>query len=372
MTELANTGKEELSLLGGLALQAKTLAQSAAMNMLQLGRVLCEAKPLVPHGEWDAWIRDNAYMKRRTAETYMQAYKTFGLNAKIAELGTTKVMKLLPMNEEEREELLAEHDVSAMSTRQLDEAIRQQKEKLIQEARAEVQEEIERERKARIAAEQRAITAENKPPEPSQEVEARIKAVMEETRAEAQKEIDREREARIAAEQRAITAESRSSEPSPETEARIKALMEKAEAQKEFVDNLSRRADEVDSAYKKARQENEKLRQEIMERDELIEEQQEEYNRTQAELLSVKSSIAKGDAERMPVDRLTPDAFATAVRAFVGTCARLPHMAAALSAMEHEERREYDELLRTVESWAKESRKAIDAVIVEGMVTENV
>ena len=325
MTELANTGKGELSLLGGLAMQAKTLAQSAAMNMLQLGRVLCEARPLVPHGEWDAWIRENAYMKRRTAETYMQAYKTFGLNAQIAELGTTKVMKLLPMNEEEREELLSEHDVSAMSTRQLDEAIRQQREKLVQEARA-----------------------------------------------EAQKEIDREREARIAAEQRAIAAESRPSGPSPETEARIKALMEKAEAQKEFTDNLSRRADEADSAYIKARQENEELRREIRERDELIEEQQEEYNRTQAELLSVKSSIAKGDAERMPLDRLTPDAFATAVRAFIGTCARLPHMTAAFSAMDYEERREYDELLKTVESWAKESRRALDTVIVEGMVIENV
>lgn len=325
MTELANTGKGELSLLGGLAMQAKTLAQSAAMNMLQLGRVLCEARPLVPHGEWDAWIRENAYMKRRTAETYMQAYKTFGLNAQIAELGTTKVMKLLPMNEEEREELLSEHDVSAMSTRQLDEAIRQQREKLVQEARA-----------------------------------------------EAQKEIDREREARIAAEKRAIAAESRPSAPSPETEARIKALMEKAEAQKEFTDNLSRRADEADSAYKKARQENEELRREIRERDELIEEQQEEYNRTQAELLSVKSSIAKGDAERMPLDRLTPDAFATAVRAFIGACARLPHMTAAFTAMDYEDRREYDELLKTVESWAKESRRALDTVIVEGMVIENV
>lgn len=324
MTELANTGKGELSLLGGLAMQAKTLAQSAAMNMLQLGRVLCEARPLVPHGEWDAWIRENAYMKRRTAETYMQAYKTFGLNAQIAELGTTKVMKLLPMNEEEREELLSEHDVSAMSTRQLDEAIRQQREKLVQEARA-----------------------------------------------EAQKEIDREREARIVAEQRAIAAESRPYAPSPETEARIKALMEKAEAQKEFTDNLSRRADEADSAYKKARQENEELRREIRERDELIEEQQEEYNRTQAELLSVKSSIAKGDAERMPLDRLTPDAFATAVRAFIGACARLPHMTAAFSAMDYEERREYDELLKTVESWAKESRRALDTVIVEGVVIEN-
>ena len=325
MTELANTGTGEISLLNGLALQARTLAQSAAMNMLQLGRVLCEAKPLVQHGEWDKWIRENAYMKRRTAETYMQAYKVFGLNAQIAEFGTTKIMKLLPMNEEEREELLSEHDVSAMSTRQLDEAIRQQKEKLVQEARAEVQGEIDREREARIAAEQRAEAAENRPPEMP-----------------------------------------------PEYTDRLKAAEEKADALAGVIDQFTKRADEVDAAWKKTKAENDTLRREIAERDELIEEQQEEYNRTQAELLDVKSSIAKGDAERMPLDQLTPDAFASAVRAFIGSCARMPHMAAAFSAMTDEERRMYDELLQTVESWAKGSRKALDTVTVEGVVIERV
>lgn len=324
MTELANTGTGEISLLNGLALQARTLAQSAAMNMLQLGRVLCEAKPLVPHGEWDKWIRENAYMKRRTAETYMQAYTTFGLSATIAELGTTKIIKLLPMNEEDRETLLSEHDVSAMSTRQLDEAIRKQKTKLIEEARAEVQGEIER-----------------------------------------------EREARIAAEQRADAAESRAPEIPPELAERLKAAEEKAQAQQEFMDQFSKRADEADEAWKKTKAENDRLRREIAERDELIEEQQEEYNRTQAELLNVKSSIAKGDAERVPLDSLTPEAFASAVRAFIGTCARMPHMTAAFCSMGDDERQEYDELLRTVESWAKDSRRALDTVTVEGMVIEH-
>ena len=325
MTELANTGTGEISLLNGLALQARTLAQSAAMNMLQLGRVLYEAKPLVQHGEWDKWIRENAYMKRRTAETYMQAYKVFGLNAQIAEFGTTKIMKLLPMNEEEREELLSEHDVSAMSTRQLDEAIRQQKEKLVQEARAEVQGEIDREREARIAAEQRAEAAESRPLELPEEFKAELESA------------------------RGIVKE-----------------------QQEKIDLLSKAEQERYTQHQQAICENMRLKQEIREKDELIEEQQEEYNRTQAELLDVKSSIAKGDAERMPLDQLTPDAFASAVRTFIGSCARMPHMTAAFSVMNDEERRMYDELLQTVESWAKGSRKALDTVTVEGVVIEHV
>ena len=324
MTELANTGHGELSLLNGLALQARTLAQSAAMNMLQLGRVLCEAKPLVQHGEWDTWIRENAFMKRRTAETYMQAYKTFGLNAHIAEFGTTKIMKLLPMNEDEREELLAEHDVSAMSTRQLDEAIRQQKEKLTQEVRAEVQNEIDKERKMRIAAEQRAEAAESREPEIS-----------------------------------------------PEYADRLETAEAKARTVQSMADQFSKRAKNAESALKEAIQKNDALRREIAERDELIEEQQDDYNRVQAELLNMKSSIAKGDAERVPLDQFTPGAFATAVRAFIGACARMPHMTAAFSAMDEDERREYDELLKTVEAWAKDSRKALDTFAVEGVVIEH-
>ena len=282
-----------------------------AIILLIVLALACTAGSLIPQGQ--------------TAETYMQAYKVFGLNAQIAEFGTTKIMKLLPMNEEEREELLSEHDVSAMSTRQLDEAIRQQKEKLVQEARAEVQGEIDREREARIAAEQRAEAAESRPLELPEEFKAELESA------------------------RGIVKE-----------------------QQEKIDLLSKAEQERYTQHQQAICENMRLKQEIREKDELIEEQQEEYNRTQAELLDVKSSIAKGDAERMPLDQLTPDAFASAVRTFIGSCARMPHMTAAFSVMNDEERRMYDELLQTVESWAKGSRKALDTVTVEGVVIEHV
>lgn len=310
MTELANTTKKEVALLDSLAIQAKTCVLGARMNLLQLGRVLTEAKPLVPHGEWEAWVKENAEMSVRAAQGFMQAYATFGLNPDIAKLGTTKTMKLLPLSDGEREELFANNDVESMSTRQLDEAIRQQREKIAQEAQAAIAD----------------------------------------AKEAAQKEIDREKQARIAAEQRA--------------EARAKTIQSMA-------DQFSERAKRSESALNEAKRENESLRQEIAERDELIEEQQEDYNRAQAELLNMKSSIAKGDAERVPLDFLTPDAFARAVRAFIGTCARMPHMTAAFSVMREDERQEYDELLKTVEAWAKDSRKALDTFAVEGVVIEH-
>ena len=115
MTELANTQKKEIAVLDNLAMQAKTYIQNARMNLLQLGRVLAEAKPLVPHGEWENWVKTNTSMSKRAAEQYMQAYAEFGLNPQIAELGTTKTLKLLPLTEDEREKLLSENDVTRMS-----------------------------------------------------------------------------------------------------------------------------------------------------------------------------------------------------------------------------------------------------------------
>lgn len=300
MTELANTQKKEIAVLDNLAMQAKTYIQNARMNLLQLGRVLAEAKPLVPHGEWENWVKTNTSMSKRAAEQYMQAYAEFGLNPQIAELGTTKTLKLLPLTEDEREKLLSENDVSSMSTRQLDEAIRKQKQEALKEARQEVQGELEKERTARIAAEQRAKAAESRPPEVTKE------------------------------------------------------LSDKLRSHKEQMERLTR--------------ENSILKQEIRERDEELEEQQADYNRAQEELLNIKSQVAKGDAERVPTDQLTVDAFASAVRAFIGACARMPHMSATFSAMSQIDKNEYDELLRTVEAWAKDSRKALDSVLVDSEV----
>lgn len=299
MNEITNTKTSAVS-LDSLAMQARMFVLDARLNLLQLGRVLSEAKPLVPHGEWDAWIRENADMSRRTAEQYMQAYAKFGADPQIAKLGTSKVLKLLPLPGEQLEQLFEENDVKSMSTRQLDEAIHNQKEKLLKEAREEVREELEREKNLRIAAEKTASIAKEELKQSNEEHTHNFETVTN----------DR------------------------------KALMER----------------------------NRKLEQEILERDELLQEQQADFDRMQAELLDAKSSIAKGDAERIPADRLTADAFTSAVRTFIGAVARMPHMGTTFSTMDHAEKADFDELLQVVEKWAKESRKALNATVIESEV----
>ncbi|MBQ6255714.1 MAG: hypothetical protein IJJ60_03910, partial [Clostridia bacterium] len=55
-----------------------------------------------------------------------------------------------------------------------------------------------------------------------------------------------------------------------------------------------------------------------------------------------------------------------AVREFMGLCARMPYMSSTFSTMPVEEKRGYDELLRTVEGWAASARHALDTYAAEG------
>lgn len=314
MNELANTTAGNLSVLDGLAMQAQMFSCGAAMNLLQLGRVLTEAKPLVPHGQWIDWVKINAHLPIRTAQQFMQAYNKFGLDHEIAQLGPTQIIKLLPMSDEERQELLAENDVPNMTTRELNEAIRAQRERLRAEAMAEAQEAIDQAEEARDAAERRAAELEARPPEIPED----------------------------------MVDELRSSRGEIE---RLKTVAQ----------------DSLNEAIS-LRKENMQLTRDMQEQEALLQEQQDTINRAQEELLNLKSAQARGDAARPMGDELTLDVFTQAVREFMGLCARMPYMATTFGNMPQSEKQQYAELLRTVEGWAEGSRQAMNSYVVDGGV----
>lgn len=318
MNELTNTTQNGMTRLRQLEIQAEMFSQNAAMNLLQLGRVIAEARPDIPYGEFDQWCRKHARMSKRTAEQYMQAYAEFGLDTKIAELGTSKIIKLLPMAHEEREKLLAENDVAAMSTRQLDAAIKEQREKLLAEARAEAQAEIDAANAAAREAEQRAIEAENRPPEVPKELTDQLNANRQ-TIQEQRAEIDR-----------------------------LASVGREALAEKQ-----------------RLVQENKDLNRDLRERDEDMAAMQADLQSAQDELLNLQSAQARGDAERLPADVLTPDVFSMAVNTFIGTCCRLPQMGRAFSAMSQDEREAYGQSLRALEKWAESARVALNCISYE-------
>ena len=312
MNEIINAvSGGELALLEGLAKEAQYYSSTAVNSMLQLGRVLCKAKQLVKHGEWGAWIRENAGCSERTAQQFMQAYGRFGSSEAAAQIGDkSKLFKMLSLPAGTEDEFLAENDVAAMTSREVEEAVHK--------VREEMGVELSKEKKARQRAEERAEELERQ----ADKIPDRV---MDDLVAK-QNTIDRQR-------------------------------ME-----------IERVANDGRAALQEAsrlRRENASLQRDVAERDEMLAEAQQDYDRVQADLLSMQSAASKCDAERVPVDALTLDVFASAVRQFVGTCARMPHMQHTFGTMLLAEKNDYDELLRTVEAWARDARKALDTVTIE-------
>lgn len=317
MKEIANATTGQLSVIDGLAMQARALRLSINVNMWQLARVFIEAKELVPHGEWGQWLKDNADVSERTAQDMMAAYRRFGGKAPFEELTPTQTFKLLPLPEGSEERFMEEHDVQNMSTREIQEAVK----KVREEARAEIElarTEAQNERQARLDAEQRAMDAENRPPEIPKELT---------------EELARSRE----------------------TIAR----------QKEEVERLAYAGRESLEETRRLTGENAGLRRELQEQENMLQEQQEALNQAQEELLNLQSAQARGE-EHHYTDDLTLDVFESAVREFIGVCARMPHMGATFSTMDNTTLNRYFQLVKTVESWVDGARNAIATVNVGG------
>lgn len=294
MNEIANTTQAgSLALLDGLAKEAQYYSMSAANSMYQLGRVLTEAKALLPHGEWTNWIRENAGCSDRTAQSFMAAYRRFGDSDAVSKISDrSKIFKMLALPEGTEEAFLADNDVAAMTSREVEAAVRK--------VRAEMQKKIDE-----------AKSSANVP----QEIYDTLNAQRDQLKAK------------------------------DEEIARIAGL-----SQQKMDESVA------------LRRENQQLRSERDELDGLLTESQQEFDRLQKDMLDLRSQAARGDAEREPTDELTLDIFATAVSAFVGTCARMPEMRRTFSAMDARELSRYEELLQVIERWAQGARNAMSVL----------
>jgi len=307
MNEIARRDSAELERLTNLAAEARAYSEGLALNMFQLGRVFTEAKKLVEHGEWTEWIRQNAGMSERSAQQLMAIYARFGSKPAFASIEKSKLFKMLSLPDGAEDEFVTENDVADMTSREVEEAVRK--------ARDEAQAEIDRERAARELAEHRARVLEERPPEIPEEIGETIRQKDE--------------------------------------------LLEKYKTE---MDRVASVAQETLDSHRNAVTENNSLRRELKETEEMLAEKQREYDALQAELLNTQSAIAKGDAERVIGEELTLDEFASAVRQFIGTVARMPHMGGAFATMHQTDRYEFDTLLKTVESWAAGSRAAMNTI----------
>ena len=96
--------------------------------ILTIGRCLIEAKDMLPHGEWLPWLNERVELSERAAQRFMRLAREWSNPSALADLGATKALMLLALPEEERDEFIEDHNVIDMSTRQLEQAIRERDE----------------------------------------------------------------------------------------------------------------------------------------------------------------------------------------------------------------------------------------------------
>lgn len=103
--------------------------QSMIVSAVEIGRLLCEAKEKVKHGEWSSWLSDNVSYSVSNANNMMRLYREHqGEQVDVFEgLNLSQAISLLSLPREERREFVEQNDVKEMSTRELDEAIRAKK-----------------------------------------------------------------------------------------------------------------------------------------------------------------------------------------------------------------------------------------------------
>ena len=93
--------------------------------ILTIGRCLQEAKEQLPHGEWLPWLNEQVEFSERTARNFMRLAREWTNRQALADLGASKALTLLALPPEEREEFMADHNVVDMTSRQLEQAIKE-------------------------------------------------------------------------------------------------------------------------------------------------------------------------------------------------------------------------------------------------------
>ena len=96
--------------------------------ILTIGRCLIEAKDLLSHGEWLPWLNERVEFSERTARNFMRLAREWTNRQALADLGASKALTLLALPPEEREQFMEENNVIDMTTRQLEQAIRERDE----------------------------------------------------------------------------------------------------------------------------------------------------------------------------------------------------------------------------------------------------
>ena len=120
-------------------------AQAKSMTVwfgVEIGKRLAEAKEMVGHGGWLEFLKTETEFSSSSANRFMQIAREYGNKASnfptLGNLSVSNALRLLAVPEEEREEFAQAVDAEHISSRELDQAIRERDEarKALEEAQS--------------------------------------------------------------------------------------------------------------------------------------------------------------------------------------------------------------------------------------------
>lgn len=156
MARTLTPGERDIETITGEILEAKRAGGEA---ILTIGRCLIEAKEQLPHGEWLPWLNERVEFSERQARRFMQLYRECSNRPALADLGATKALALLALPAEERERFVEEHNVVDMTSRQLQQAIKERDEARAAAEKAEADRRSAEEARAKMADDMKVANA---------------------------------------------------------------------------------------------------------------------------------------------------------------------------------------------------------------------
>lgn len=129
MNELA-AAQDRVPARSLVEIEADILSQKRTIgrSIVIIGHDLIEAKGKMEHGLWGTWLAERVNFSQSTAENYMKIAEQVDSDSALLNLPYTKVLALLAVPAEEREEFAAVNNVEDKSVAQIKQLIRERDE----------------------------------------------------------------------------------------------------------------------------------------------------------------------------------------------------------------------------------------------------
>lgn len=103
------------------------LKDQTAQNIIEIGKRLIKVKDNLPHGEYLNWLENSVDFTERTAQRFVKVAIAFSNTTPVSHLGSRKLFALAGLDEEDRQEIMQENNVEDMTTRELEQVIKEKK-----------------------------------------------------------------------------------------------------------------------------------------------------------------------------------------------------------------------------------------------------